>query len=139
MLLVFRAALRKFSFLGVVVCVANGLAWQKSSAAEPLPHPQDGLVANDIYVNKYFDLSYPVPSGGKEGLAGPKPSVLGHYVLSTLVSAADYSWMILITAQDTFFGAKTPNDAPTMVRVLGSSLANIDGMTIDRPPSEETV
>ena len=136
---IFRAALFRFSCLGVVACLASGLAWRESRATEPTPRPQDGLVANGTYTNKYFDLSYTLPSGGEEGLAGPRPSRFGHYVLSTLVSASDYSWMILITAQDTFFGTKTSIDATAMVRDLGSSLSEIDGMTIDRPPSEVTI
>ena len=136
---IYRTMLQRFAHIGVVACLVSGLAWQKSGATEPITRPHDGLVANGTYTNKYFDLSYPLPSGGEEGLAGPRPSQFGYYVLSTLVSAGEDTWMVLITAQDTFFGAKAVNNASAMARGLGNTLSEIDGMTIDQPLSEVTV
>jgi hypothetical protein len=72
----------RLSFLACVVCLPSALAQQ--SALVPMPRPHEGTITNGIYTNKYFDLSYPLPSGWTEAMAGPAPSPSGYYVLSTL-------------------------------------------------------
>jgi hypothetical protein len=136
---VFLASMRRFSYLGVVACVASGLVWQRSGAMVPMPHPDDGTVTDGIYTTKYFDLSYPLPSGWMKGMAGPGPSHSGYYVLSSLIPAGEQTGTILIAAQDMFFAANAFRDATTMAHEIGRAMSEIAGMTIDRQPSEATI
>jgi hypothetical protein len=117
----------------------SGLAWQQSRALEPMPRPGEGTVANGAYANKYFDLAYPLPSGWTEGLAGPEPSQYGYYVLGTLIPAGEFTAMVMIAAQDQFFAAKPFSDAAAMAQELGRETAKLEGMTIDRSPSEVSI
>jgi hypothetical protein len=126
----------RLSHLGVLVCLVSGLAWQRSAATVPMPHPEDGAVRNGIFTNAYFNLSYPMPPGWTEGMAGPGPSHSGYYVLSTLTPAGDFTGTIVITAQDKFFAAKQFGDAAAMAHDLSGAMSELEGMTIDRPPSE---
>jgi hypothetical protein len=127
----------RLSYLAGVVCLASGLAHQ--SALVPMPRPHEGTVTNGIYTNKYFDLSYPLPSGWMEGMAGPDPSRSGYYVLSTLMPIGEPTGSILIAAQDMFFAAKAFSDATAMAHEVSRTMAAIPGMTIDRQPPEVTI
>jgi hypothetical protein len=108
-------------------------------AVVPMPRPQDGAVTNGIYTNKYFHLSYPVPSGWMEQAAGPAPSRGGYYVLSTLVPSGGPTGTVLIAAQDTFFAPKAMRDSMPTAHELGRTMAALPGMTIDRNPEEATI
>jgi Gram-negative bacterial TonB protein C-terminal len=125
-------------FLAACVCLASAAAWRGSGATEPvpMPHPDDGVVKNEIFTSTYFNLSYPLPSGWTEGTVGPGPSVSGYYVLTTLIPKGDFTATILVAAQDTFFAAKSFADAAAMTQELSRALSAVEGMTIDRPPSE---
>jgi TonB-like protein len=129
----------RLSYLGAVVCLVSASAWHQSRATEPMPRPGDGTVTNGAYTNKYFDMAYPLPSEWTEGLAGPDPSQYGYYVLTTLIPAGEFTGMIMIAAQDQFFAAKPFSDAMAMADELGRETAKLEGMTIDRPPSEVSI
>jgi hypothetical protein len=101
-----------------------------------MPNPDDGKVSDGVFAREYFNLSYPLPKGWTEGLAGPGPSISGYYVLGTFVPAGELTGTILVAAQDRFFAAKPSADAMAAVGEVGRSMSAIDGMTIDRPPSE---
>jgi hypothetical protein len=61
-------------------------AW--SSASDSVtPLPEGGNIADNIYANGYFGLSYPVPSDWREKYKGPPPSDSGYYVLTQLSPA----------------------------------------------------
>jgi hypothetical protein len=77
-----------------------------------------------------------LPPGWTEGIAGPGPSQSGYYVLSTFVPAGEFTGTILIVAQDMFFAAKPSVDAMAMADAFSRAMAEVAGMTIDRPPSE---
>jgi hypothetical protein len=124
----------RFSFLASVVCLASGLTQQ--TALVPMPRPHEGTIANGIYTNKYFDLSYPLPSGWMEGMAGPDPSGSGYYVLGTLMPIGELTGSLLIAAQDTFFAAEAFRDPMSMAHEVSRAMATIPGMTIDRQPTE---
>jgi hypothetical protein len=136
---VLTTATLRFSCLGAFVCLVGALAWHQTGATAPLPRPPEGTVTNGIYTNKYFDLSYPLPSGWTEGMAGPGPSHTAYYVLSALIPAGEQAGMILIAAQDNFFAAKAFSDPKAMAIEVGRAMSEIDGMTIDRQPSEVTI
>lgn len=104
-----------------------------------MPRPEGGVVANGVYANKYFDLSYPVPPGWTQDVTGPGPSTYGYYVLASLVPDGEPTGTILIAAQDLFFAPATPNDVAEAAREFMSSMAGIAGMTIDRPPTQVAI
>jgi Gram-negative bacterial TonB protein C-terminal len=101
--------------------------------------PEDGKVVGGTYVNDYFDLSYPLPEGWTEGLRGPDPSDTGYYVLRELIPESELSATIMIAAQDMFFAPKSYSDVAKMVGDFRQAMSQVDGMTIDREPSEVKV
>jgi len=121
--------------------LAAALAWRYGEAiltfavTSAMPDPQDGRVTGDSYTNPYFGLSYPLPKGFAEGLAGPDPSHSGYYVLANLVSQAEGAGTILIAAQDTFFD-EARRDLAEAASETRDTMAQIDGMSIDREPAE---
>jgi hypothetical protein len=132
--------------LGLAIGLVGWVAWGYGSASSPrgavtaaMPIPEDGTVSNGRYANQYFDLSYPLPPGWGEGLAGPDPSDTGYYVLSSLVPTGEPDATILIAAQDMFFAAKPDSDLATVASEFRDAMAGIDGMTIDHEPSEATI
>jgi hypothetical protein len=81
-------------------------AW--SSASDSVtPVPEGGDVANNIFTDPYFRMTYPLPSDWEEKYQGPPPSDSGRYVLAQLRPADTFKGpargTILITAQDMFF------------------------------------
>lgn len=132
--------------LAVATSLVSWLGWRHGAVTlpygtvvSPMPLPEDGKVVGGTYVNKYFDLSYPLPEGWTEGLPGPEPSDAGYYVLSSLVPTAEPNAAILIGAQDMFFASKSYADAAEMVRDFRQAMSEVDGMTIDREPAEVKV
>jgi hypothetical protein len=117
----------------MLACLVTGSA---AVAAEPRPCPDDGVVASGLYTNKYFDLSYPLPSGWTQDVAGPGPSASGYYVLATAIPAGELTGTILIAAQDTFFADTALDDVRGAARDFARSISKVAGMTIDRQPSE---
>jgi hypothetical protein len=122
--------------VAALVCLASGVAWHGTGAAAPMSNPDDGGVSDGVFKSEYFNLSYPLPPGWTEGVAGPGPSVSGYYVLATFVPAGEMTGTILMAAQDIFFAAKPFSDAVAMADEFGRTMSKVDGMTIDRPPSQ---
>jgi hypothetical protein len=138
--------MRRLLLLGIATCLVGWLAWRYGAmispfgaVTSPMPNPEDGRAANGIYANEYFDLSYPLPQGWTEGIAGPLPSHSGYYVLSTFIPKSDLTGTILITAQDIFFAAKPHGTAAAAANDFRQAMSEIEGMTIDREPSEVSI
>jgi hypothetical protein len=127
--------MRRTRRLGVLACLLIAWAWHQGSAVEPMPRPGDGMLANGLYTNKYFRLSYRLPSGWAEAVAGPGPSHSGYYVLATFAPAGELTGTIVITAQDAFFAAPELGDVVEAARAFAGSMSKVEGMTIDRQPS----
>jgi len=132
--------------VGVATSLASWLGWRYGAVTlpygtvmSPMPIPEDGKVLGGIYVNDYFDLSYPLPEGWTEGLQGPDPSDTGYYVLSELIPQSDPTATILIAAQDMFFASKSHVNIAEMVHDFRQAMSEVDGMTIDREPTEVKV
>jgi len=127
-------------YLGALACVAASLAiwlaWRHVATPSATPNPEDGTVSDAAYRNAYFDLSLPLPTGWTEGIAGPGPSESGYYVLGTLVPQGELTGTILIAAQDMFFAAKPFDDVVAMAKDFSQGISAIEGMTLDRAPSE---
>jgi Gram-negative bacterial TonB protein C-terminal len=148
---------------GAAFLLVSWLLWRDGvvlySIVPPrMPAPEDGKVLNGIYVNDYFDLSFPLPEGWTEAEPGPAPSDCGYYVLGSSVPRLELSAAILIAAQDMFFAtgtasarsrggasngsgsseSRSPSLAGTgeIAHGFRQAMSEIDGMTIDREPSE---
>jgi hypothetical protein len=102
-----------------------------------LPNPEDGQISSGTYTNEYFDLSYPLPPGWKEGLTGPDPSYFGYYALKTLIPKDEPDATVLVAAQDMFFASKRLSNAAEAAEEFRQAMSQIDGMTIDRGPLDE--
>jgi hypothetical protein len=139
--------MRRLMLLLLSVGVASGSAsWLASrygaeilshgTVMSQMPFPEDGKVQGGIYVNDYFGLSFPLPEGWTEGEPGPDPSDAGYYVLSSLIPKSEMNATILIAAQDMFFAPGSHGDMAEVVQAFRQAMSEIDGMTIDREPSE---
>jgi hypothetical protein len=132
--------MRRLLLLGVAICLVGWLAWYAGmvplfgTMRPAMSNPEDGKVANGIYTNDYFGLSYPLPEGWAEGLAGPEPSHLGYYALRTLIPHDELDGTILIAAQDMFFADKPLSNAVEAASDFRRAMSEIEGMTIDREP-----
>jgi hypothetical protein len=80
-------------------------AWASASDSVT-PLPEGGGVADNVYTNKYFALTYVLPPSWTQKYYGPPPSDSGYYVLAQ-IRTADKNRVaggtILIAAQDLFF------------------------------------
>jgi hypothetical protein len=117
--------------------LAGGLMYQV--ALVPMPLPPEGAVANGIYTNHYFHLSYPAPPGWRQVGGAPQPSFSANYVLTTLAPAGAPTGTVMIAAQDTFFVPKASRDIMPAAHELSRAMAALPGMTIDREPEEATI
>src|SRR5882672_10581588 len=140
--------MRRLLLLSVVVAIslASWLGWRYGAVTLPygtviaqMPVPEDGKVLGGIYVNDYFDLSYPLPEGWNEGLAGPEPSDAGYYVLTSFVPQSEQNASIMIVAQDMLFASKSHVNIAEIVHDFRQAISEVDGMTIDREPTEVKV
>ena len=136
---------RLLLFVSVGVATIGWLGWHYGAVTlshgtvAEMPVPEDGKVVGGKYVNDYFGLSYPLPQGWTEGLQGPGPSGSGYYVLKDLVPQSELGATILIAAQDMFFASKAYADVAEMVGDFRQAMSQVDGMTIDREPTEVKV
>ena len=140
--------MRRLLHIAAVACLAGSLAvvlaWRYGETLLPFavtsatPDPQDGKVAGGAYTNGYFDLTYPLPQGFAEGLAGADPSYSGYYVLGNFVAQNAGAGTILVAAQDTFFD-EARRDLAEAASEMRDTMAQIDGMSIDREPTQITI
>jgi len=134
--------MRRALYLGVFACLAALAGWltyRYDTGVSPTTNPEDGSVTSGAYTNAYFGLSYPLPPGWVENVAGPGPSESGYYVLGTFIPDKALTGTILLAAQDLFFAANSPAGAAEMVDRFRQSMAKLDGMVIDDVPSETTM
>jgi hypothetical protein len=136
--------MRRLLFLSLTTCLVGLFAWWYGSGphgAVPLAVaiPEDGVVANGRYTNKYFDLSYPLPQGWTTRLSGPEPSESGYYVLSSLAPMAEHNATLMIAAQDIFFSPKPYSDVAAAASDFREAMAHVDGMAIDQEPVEVSI
>jgi hypothetical protein len=89
-------------------------AWSSASDSTT-PLPEAGAVANNVFTDQYFGVTYPLPSGWLQKFTPPPPSESGRYVLAELTGSGSYQFgqsdsskerprgSIMFTAQDMFF------------------------------------
>ncbi len=100
-------------------------AWASASDSTT-PVPEGGSVANNVFSNSYFGVTYPIPADWMEKFQGPPPSDQGRYVLVQLNPADTFKGpargTILITAEDLFF---TPLPASNAAELVSYSKDNL--------------
>jgi hypothetical protein len=100
-------------------------AW--SSASDSVtPLPEGGIVADGVFTDQYFGITYPLPSNWIEKYKGPPPSDTGRYVLAQLSPASTFKGpakgTILITAQDMFFTTAPASNAAELITYMKDNL-----------------
>jgi hypothetical protein len=138
--------MRIWIYLGVAACLAGvGAVLHGAMPSSPgtgvhqSANPEDVKVADGTFVSDYFDLSYQLPDGWTEGLAGPNPSQSGYYVLGTWAPKHDFAATVLVAAQDMFFAPDSSDDVKDAVAEFRQVMSAVDGMTIDREPAQVSV
>ncbi len=114
-------------------------AWASASDSTT-PVPEGGTIANKIYTNQYFGLSYPLPGEWFQKFSGPPPSDSGRYVLAQLRPTDAFKGpargTILITAQDMFLATEIRCHAVQLVvasrdtKLLESLVLQMDKMKL---------
>jgi hypothetical protein len=137
--------MRTWIYLGVAACLAGlgavrygAVPSSYDAAAWQSANPEDGKVADGVFVSDYFDLSYRLPEGWTEGLAGPGPTQFGYYVLGTWAPKHDFVGTVLVVAQDMFFAPES-SEAKNVVAEFRQAMSAVDGMTIDSEPAQVSV
>jgi len=110
-------------------------AW--SSASDSLiPIPEGGRVANHVYSNRYFGISFALSPDWTEKYSGPPPSDSGYYVLAQIRPADTFKGTtrgsILIAAQDLFFTLTTARNALELINYTKDKL-NADYQVEQQP------
>ncbi len=118
------------------LCCLLVLTW--SSASDSVtPVPEGGNVANNIFTDSYFGMTYPLPSDWAEKYKGPPPSDGGRYVLAEIRPTETFKGpargTILITAEDMFF---TPLPAANALELINYSKDHLQAdYKVEMPPT----
>ena len=138
--------MRVWLYLGIAVCFAGigavlhgAMPSTQRAKIVQSANPEDGKVIDGVFVSDYFNLSYRLPDGWTEGLAGPPPSQSGYYVLGTWIPKHDFAGTVLVVAQDMFFAPDSSDDVKNVVAEFRQVMSAVDGMTIDREPAPVSV
>jgi len=112
-------------------------AW--SSASDSVtPLPEGGNIADNIYANQYFGISYPLSSDWYEKYKGPPPSDSGYYVLAQIRPTDTFKGpnrgSVMIAAQDMFFSLTPGENAIESIKYAKETLA--PDYTVERQPTE---
>src|SRR5438445_2459573 len=111
-------------------------AWSSASDSET-PVPEGGRVANKVFLNQYFGLTYALSRDWTEKYTGPPPSDNGYYVLAQIRPAEKFKGTsrgtILIAAQDLFF---TPTPARNALELTNYSKDALSpDYKVEQPPA----
>lgn len=111
-------------------------AWASASDSTT-PLPEGGSIVDNIYRNKYFGLSYPIPAAWYQKYDGPPPSDSGSYVIAQLVPNDQFKGpmkgTVLFSAQDLFFTGVPANNSVEMLMQVKNHLAP-SVYKVDRDP-----
>jgi hypothetical protein len=110
-------------------------AW--SSASDSVTPVPGGNVADNIFSDPYFGMTYTLPPDWIEKYKGPPPSDSGRYVLAQIRPAETFKGpargTILITAQDMFF---TPFPAANALDLVSYSKDHLQAdYKVEMPPT----
>jgi hypothetical protein len=112
-------------------------AWSSSSDSVT-PLPEGGSIADNIFTNQYFGLSYPLPSDWQEKYQGPPPSDSGFYVLTQITPADTFKGpnkgSIMVGAQDLFFSLTPAVNAMELIEYTKDNLR--PDYKVERQPTD---
>ncbi|HEV2991339.1 MAG TPA: energy transducer TonB [Candidatus Angelobacter sp.] len=123
--------------------IVKGAWYSASDTTTPLP--EGATVANSVFTNQYFGITYPLPANWQQKFTGPPPSDTGSYVLAELAPASSngnaglfgsgpISGYINIFAQDMFF---TPIPVKDALQMVNYSNSHLPGMyKVEMKPTE---
>ena len=138
--------MRVWLYLGIAVCLAGmgavlhgAMPSSQGAKIVQSANPEDGKSIGGVFVSDYFNLSYRLPDGLTEGLAGAAPSQSGYYVLGTWTPKRDFAGTVLVVAQDMFFAPDASDEVKNVVAEFRQVMSAVDGMTIDREPAPVSV
>jgi hypothetical protein len=121
------------------VIIVKG-AWASASDSVT-PLPEGGTVANGVFKDPYFGMTYPLPTDWTQRRTGPPPSESGLYVLAQIAPGATFKGparaTILVTAQDMFFTQLPVNNALELVNYTKDNLQA--DYKLEMKPTETTV
>jgi hypothetical protein len=114
-------------------------AW--SSASDSVtPRPEDGSVANNVFCDQYFGMTYALPKDWTEKYKGPPPSDSGRYVLAQLRPADTFKGpargSILITAEDLFFTTLPASNALELINYSKDNLQSDYKLELSPTPTK---
>jgi hypothetical protein len=115
-------------------------AW--SSASDSVtPVPEGGGVANRVFSDPYFGMTYVLPPDWTEKYKDPPPSDSGSYVLAQISPANTFRGpargTVLITAQDLFFTPIPANNAAELINYMKDHLRA--DYKVEIPPTETRI
>ncbi|MGA8806307.1 MAG: energy transducer TonB [Thermoanaerobaculia bacterium] len=112
-----------------------------ASSDSTTPLPEQGTASSGSYLNRYFGLNYPVPTGWTKQADGPPPSDGGSFVLGQFAIYDDKQERVranvLLTAQDLFFGPLAVSNGGDLVHALRDSLQS--NFKLEPGPAEVTI
>lgn len=112
-------------------------AWTSASDSVT-PVPEGGRIADGVFRDEYFGITYVLPSNWTEKFKGPPPSDTGLYVLAQLSPASTFKGSakgsILITAQDMFFTTAPASNATDLMNYMKDKLES--DYTVEIPPQQ---
>ena len=115
---------------GVVTRVPSGVilvkgAWSSASDSGT-PVPEGGSVADNLFSDPYFGMTYTLPADWTEKYAGPPPSDTGRYVLAQFGRAGTFQGparaSIVLTAQDLFFTRAPAKSTAELISYMKDNL-----------------
>jgi len=115
-------------------------AWSSASDSTT-PVPEGGNVANEVFSDQYFGMTYPLPPDWTEKYEGPPPSDSGRYVLAQLSPADTFKGLargsISITAQDMFFTPVPASNATELINYMKDHLQA--DYKVEMPPRQTKI
>jgi hypothetical protein len=136
-------------WVGMALLLA--LASTGATAADINVNPEDGTLADGVYSNRYFGLTFPLPDEYGPGFDPARPSISGFYVLNTprdknapheldAPQRSDkHAPVMVISAQDMFFSVVPMHNAMDTATDLTHSSATGAPPKVDQPPTERTI
>ena len=115
-------------------------AWYSASDSTT-PVPEGGAVTNNVFTDRYFGITYPLPPDWTEKWTPPPPSNTGSYVLALMSRTDNYKGeargSIQFGAQDMFFSLVPAENARQFVTYLKNHLAA--DYEVELKPSQTTI
>ena len=115
-------------------------AWYSASDSTT-PVPEGGTVTNTVFTDRYFGITYPLPSDWYQKYTPPPPSDTGNYVLAQMTRPDSYKGeakgSIQVSAQDMFFSLVPVANARQFVTYTRNHLP--DYYQVELKPTQTTI